>query len=130
MARPKLEIDPAQVEKLAAIGCSMAEIGAVLSCSPDTLQRRFAAVIEKGREHGKASLKRKQYEVAMSGNVSMLIWLGKIKLGQVDTSRQFIDQNSVNINANVNAEAESSELKEIMADLKTLIDTKSNERKG
>jgi hypothetical protein len=31
------------------------------------------------------SLKRKQYEVAMSGNVSMLIWLGKNILGQRDT---------------------------------------------
>ena len=30
------------------------------------------------------SLRRKQYEVAMSGNTSMLIWLGKNILGQRD----------------------------------------------
>jgi hypothetical protein len=60
-------------------------MAAVLGCSADTLERRFAAVIKEGREQGKMSLKRKQYEVAMSGNVSMLIWLGKNILGQRDT---------------------------------------------
>ena len=32
----------------------------------------------------KNSLREKQYDVAMSGNVSMLIWLGKQVLGQSD----------------------------------------------
>ncbi len=84
MARPKKKIDPEQVLKLAAINCSYDEMGSVLGCSPDTLERRFAGVIKKGRDNGKMSLKRKQYEIAMSGNVTMLIWLGKIMLGQVE----------------------------------------------
>jgi AraC-like DNA-binding protein len=82
VARPRLKIDPAQVEQLAAIDCSLEEMGAVLGCSPDTLQRRFAAVIEKGRATGRSSLKRKQFKLAMDGNPTMLIWLGKIRLGQ------------------------------------------------
>lgn len=86
MARPKIEIDEEQVKKLAAINCSLAEMAAVLGCSVDTLGRRFAEVIEEGRSSGKMSLKRKQYEVAMSGNVTMLIWLGKILLEQRDTT--------------------------------------------
>ena len=34
------------------------------------------------------SLRRKQYEVALSGNPSMLIWLGKNVLGQSDQVQQ------------------------------------------
>ena len=39
---------------------------------------------KKGFESGKASLRRKQYEVAMGGNCTMLVWLGKQYLGQTD----------------------------------------------
>ena len=84
MARPKLKIDEEQVMKLAAINCSYAEMAAVLDCDESTLTRRFAQAIQKGRENGKMSLKRKQFELAMSGNVTMLIWLGKQTLGQTD----------------------------------------------
>lgn len=101
-------------------------MAAVLDCDASTLTRRFASVIENGRASGKMSLKRKQWEVAMSGNVTMLIWLGKIQLGQVEQVRQVIDQRNLNVNANV----ESSEVKEILQDLKSIIDTKVNERKG
>lgn len=79
-----IAIDEKLVEKLATIMCTMKEIGAVIGCSVDTLERRFAEIIEKGRENGKMSLKRKQYEIAMGGNVTMLIWLGKQHLGQTN----------------------------------------------
>jgi hypothetical protein len=86
MARPKKNIDPEQVKKLAAIQCSYAEMAAVLGCDESTLTRRFAQVIKEGREQGKMSLKRKQYEVAMAGNCTMLIWLGKNILGQKEAA--------------------------------------------
>ena len=82
--RPLAKIDPAMVEQLAGIQCSYAEMAAVLGCDPKTLSNRFSQAIEKGRENGKASLKRVQYKTAMGGNVTMLIWLGKIHLGQQD----------------------------------------------
>lgn len=82
--RPKLEIDPDTVEKLAAIHCSMAEIASVVECSVDTLQRRFADVVQRGRNKGKTSLKRWQWKAAEKGNVTMLIWLGKQHLDQSD----------------------------------------------
>lgn len=84
MARPRKEIDLEQVEKLAAINCSMAEIASIVGCSVDTLQRNYAVVIEKGRHKMRVSLKRKQYELAMEGDRTMLVWLGKIILGQRD----------------------------------------------
>lgn len=89
MGRPKLVLDEEQITKLAAINCSLAEMAAVLNCDVKTLTSRFSHVIEKGRETGKMSLKRKQYEVAMSGNVTMLIWLGKIMMDQRDPSLEW-----------------------------------------
>lgn len=84
MARPRLQISADQIHQLAAINCSLDEMAAVLDCSADTLGRRYADVIKKGRENGKMSLKRKQWEMAMKGNITMLIWLGKQILGQMD----------------------------------------------
>jgi len=82
MARPRKRIDPEIVERLAMIGCTTAEIASVCECSSDTLERRFAAILRKGREKGKSSLRRMQWKAAESGNVTMMIWLGKQLLGQ------------------------------------------------
>ena len=78
----KLELDEGQIKKLAEIQCTMAEMASVMGCSVDTLERRYKTVIDDGRNHGKASLRRMQYKKALEGNPSMLIWLGKIYLGQ------------------------------------------------
>ena len=72
------------VESLAAIGCTVAEIAAFCGCSKDTLERRYAALIQKGRENMKLSVRRMQYQSAQGGNVTMQIWLGKQYLGQSD----------------------------------------------
>jgi hypothetical protein len=84
MARPQKLIDVKQVEELAAIDCTYEEMAAVLDCSTKTLKRRFGPLIEKGRESGKTSLRRAQFKAAIGGNVTMLIWLGKQRLGQAD----------------------------------------------
>lgn len=84
MARPKKNISEDQVKALAEINCSYAEMAAVLDCDEKTLTNRFSQVIKKGRESGRSSLKRKQWELAMGGNVTMCIWLGKQLLGQTD----------------------------------------------
>lgn len=92
MARPRIQIDEKQVEALAKIGCCGEEIAAVIGCSRDTIERRFAAVVKRGHDSRNASLRRAQYEVAVKQkNATMLIWLGKQFLGQRD-----------NIDANVN----------------------------
>lgn len=88
--RPRLEFDLEQVEQLAAIQCTDGEIAAVLGCSRQTILNRkdddpdFLAAIEKGRESGKASIRRMQWNAANAGNTGMLIWLGKQYLGQAD----------------------------------------------
>ena len=90
MARPKLELNEQQIETLASIGCTVAEIAHVLECSKDTLERRYSENIDKGRSALNMSLRRKQLDVAMNGSVPMLIWLGKQLLGQTD--RQSVEQ--------------------------------------
>lgn len=69
---------------MALIGCTVSEIAAVAGVSKDTIERNFAAQLALGRERGKRSLRRMQWKSAKSGNVKMLIWLGKQLLGQSD----------------------------------------------
>lgn len=98
MARPKKIIDWEMVKKLCAIHCTGEEIANIVDVSYDTLERHiktefkmgFAEYYKKHSASGKMSLRRKQYEVAMAGNTSMLIWLGKQHLGQAD--KQEIEQ--------------------------------------
>lgn len=84
MGRPKIEINERIVLGLAKILCTNEEIAAVVECHPDTLVDRFSDLLKKGREQGKASLRREQYRLAVKGNPTMLIWLGKNHLGQSD----------------------------------------------
>lgn len=84
MARPRKQVDEKLISKLASIACTTEEIAIIAGVSKDTLERRFAAVIEKGRHNAKASLRRMQWKTASKGNATMQIWLGKQHLGQTD----------------------------------------------
>ena len=75
---------------LAAINCSYDEAAAVLDCDPRTIQRNYAAVFKKGREKGRMSLKRKMWQTAMGGNVTMQIFLSKQLLGYSDKQEQTV----------------------------------------
>ena len=92
MARPRKEIDEELLYKLAVIHCTMQEMVDIIGVSEDTLKRRYAGIIAKGKAEGKQRLRRKQVEVAMSGNAVMLIWLGKNLLNQSDTPVQDEDK--------------------------------------
>lgn len=88
MARPKLNIDAEQVKALAGINCTVEEIASVMKCSKDTLERRYAACIKEGRDHGKMSLRRAMWGKVKEGNVVMMIWLSKQLLGYTDKVEQ------------------------------------------
>jgi hypothetical protein len=78
------DIDPEVVDRLAAIHCTIDEIGAVVGCSRDTIERRFREQVETGKAKGRASLRRMQWKSAEAGNATMQIWLGKQCLEQTD----------------------------------------------
>ncbi len=88
MARPIKYVDPQSILKLAQLHCTYDEIATFLGVSTKTLQRSYVHLIKKGRETGKISLRRAQFEKALSGSVPMQIWLGKQHLDQKDKIEQ------------------------------------------
>lgn len=89
--RPAKEFDLAEVEKLGMLGATAGEMAAWFGVALRTVERRMAKAdgdfrrsYEKGFGRLKISLRRQQIESAKSGNVSMLIWLGKQLLDQAD----------------------------------------------
>lgn len=85
VGRDKKPIPAHDVFKLAAIGCKDIEIADWFGIDANTLRYNFSVELLKGRESLKHGLRRKQIDVAMSGNATMLIFLGKNLLGQSDS---------------------------------------------
>ena len=93
--RPKADIDWAVVGKLLEAGCAGTDIASQLGISPTTLQRRcraennvsFSAFSQQKRMAGDNLLRAAQYKAAMEGNTTMLVWLGKQRLGQSDKTQ-------------------------------------------
>lgn len=78
-------IDPKEVQKLASIGMKNSEIAEYLDIDDSTLNYNFKQYLTKGRHDLKVSLRRAQISLALSGNATLLIWLGKNILGQSDS---------------------------------------------
>ena len=89
MARPKkYEIDPKQVQKLSALGCTNKEISEFFGCSADLLEKSYSESLRKGKVDVKIRLRQLQWASAENGNVTMQIFLGKNMLGQQDKIEQ------------------------------------------
>lgn len=90
--RPRAYIDYEKLEKLCQIHCTGEECAAILDVDYDTLNRNliedghggFAEYFKRYSANGKASLRRRQFQAAMDGNTTMLVWMGKQLLGQSD----------------------------------------------
>ena len=92
MARPKIEIDPQQVEGFTRNGSPASEIADYLGVSESTLRRRFPKLIAKSRAIRRMKLRELQWNQARDGNVSMLIFLGKEELGQGQDAKEAEDK--------------------------------------
>ena len=84
VGRDKKIVPPKQVEELASLGCNDRDIANFFGIAENTLRYNFSDNLIKGREDLKVSLRRAQIKLALSGNATMLIWLGKNLLGQSD----------------------------------------------
>lgn len=90
--RTQATIDWDTVGKLLEAGCSGESIAAQLGIHRTTLYNRckadlgltFSTFSQQKKMLGDNLLRAKQYQTAMSGNVTMQIWLGKQRLGQTD----------------------------------------------
>lgn len=83
-----------QIRKLCAMQCTREEIASFVGCGSDTLndcskkdfECTFTVLMNKWREGGLCSLRRKQWMLA-DKNAAMAIFLGKQYLGQTDNYR-------------------------------------------
>lgn len=100
--RPRFEIDYTKLDAMCAIHCTGEECAAILGVDYDTLNRAlkrdknggFTEYFKQKGANGKMSLRRKQYDQAMSGNSTMLIWLGKQWLNQSDKTEDINKESS------------------------------------
>ena len=94
--RPRKEIDQTEAERLCGIGCTQEEVADWFGVSADTVNVRvkewgfdsFPDFYKRHFAKGKASLRREQFKLALKGNCTMLIWLGKQYLDQSDKIEQ------------------------------------------
>lgn len=77
-------VDPLEVTKLAAIGCTDREIAEWVGITESTLRYNFNSELIKGKGQLVQSLRKAQLRTALEGNATLLIWLGKNILGQTD----------------------------------------------
>lgn len=96
--RPKLDVPFDKIDELSQLHCTPQEIIAYLrvfdmGISQDTLDRRFkekfgttfaAYVDQKQSALGKKRLRELQWKAAENGNATILIWLGKQYLDQME----------------------------------------------
>lgn len=90
--RPEVKLDVEMIEKLATIHCTPKEMGYIMGVDHRTIMKHHGDLVERGRANGKLAIRRKQIEVALSGDKTLLIWLGKVLLGQSET--QLHDEDS------------------------------------
>ncbi len=88
VGRPRIQMDPEQVENLAEFGCTTLEIAKFFKCDESTVRKRYKEEMARGREKMKIKLRQIQFKLAET-NAAMSIFLGKNYLAQTD--RQSID---------------------------------------
>jgi hypothetical protein len=91
MGRPKAKIDWIKAGEMLAAGCDGVQLAAYFAIHPDVLYRRceedlkigFTEFLRTKRSKGDAQLLTTQFELALKEkDRTMLVWLGKQRLGQ------------------------------------------------
>lgn len=110
VGRPKIEIDRAEIVKLAHLQCTYEEIAAFFDVDKGTISRNYTTEVLKGRELGKMSLRRSQFKLAQT-NGAVCIWLGKNYLGQKEPdSNRITDEIEIPINVDGLSDQQVNEL--------------------
>jgi hypothetical protein len=106
--RPPKSIDWNLVEQYLLEGSSGQEIAQIFGIHADTLYDRcqkdfginFSELSQTNYQKGNQIIRNKQLEVATNGNTSMLIWLGKQRLGQREQFPETANQLIFNVQVN------------------------------
>jgi len=92
IGRPKKELDWKLIDSILQFGARLIDCSEMCEMSDDSIQKRireeynctFSEYRDRKMSKMRMKLLQKQYDVAMQGNVALLIWLGKQHLGQQD----------------------------------------------
>ena len=103
MARPKAIIDWKKVDFYLRAHCDGVGIAGILGVCPDTLylacqeehKMGFSEYSAQKKSEGKEMLRGKQFQLAVEGDKTMLIWLGKQYLDQRDKTENHNENNDV-----------------------------------
>jgi len=108
MARPEIPIDWNKVEYLLKAGCMGTEVAAKFAMHPQTFYNRvvqhygctnYTEFLQEMRTEGDADIRAKQYEKALglteTGDNTLLIWLGKNRLGQKNEDKISISEDGL-----------------------------------
>lgn len=87
-----IELDPDEIRELASEGNTLEDISDVLGVGLHFIDSRpeYKRAYELGMSDMRVSLRHWQFQSAKSGNVTMLIWLGKVLLGQREETQTTI----------------------------------------
>lgn len=89
---PKIVLDEDEIREFAAEGNTIEDISDLLGVSSNVISNHpeYKRAYELGLADMRTSLRHWQFQAAKSGNVTMLIWLGKVILGQKEETVQTV----------------------------------------
>lgn len=110
MARPRKELEDMEFDGWSQLDALIVwsnqeycaeKLGINIDTLADRIKERtglsFSEYKDQKKEPMRVNLKKKQYDIAMAGNVSMLIWLGKNELGQKDKIEQDVTNKTIEV---------------------------------
>lgn len=92
VGRPKKELDWRLIDSILQYGASLVDCSDICEMSEDSVQNKikakygvtFSEYRDRKKSKMRMKLRQKQFDLALKGNVPLLIWLGKQELGQSD----------------------------------------------
>lgn len=90
--RKRAPIDQITVVKLARLHCTIKEIAEWFGVNESVIRRRFGELIKQCQAETRARIRQEQLKQALNGNVTMLIFLGKVMLHQREDGHEEIDR--------------------------------------
>lgn len=102
--RPRLEFNLKHVEYFGKLGLSFQDMAALLECDIHTVSdymndqdSKFSKSYKRGAARTSEKIRARQIQLALDGHPTMLIWVGKNWLGQVDTPSTTVQFNQANL---------------------------------
>ena len=84
MARPRKNIDPEQVRKLAGLGLTQNDIASFVGCSQSLISLRFSSSYDLGVTQSKKSLRALMWRQARGGNAPITLRLDQRLFGPLE----------------------------------------------